>query len=433
LELSPVIIGILGLVILLILIFLEMPVGIALIVVSFAGIWAIKDVSVALHLLGNVTYKTSVTYLWSLLPLFILMGQFALHGGLSADLFNAFFKWLGRRRGGLALATVGTSTAFGACCSDPLAASVTLTSVCLPEMRKYKYDDALSLASICVGALLSFLIPPSLGFIIYGILANVSISELFIAGVFPGILMAILYVVVIYIMCKINPRLGPVGPGVSWMERLKSLKRLWGVLLLIVIVFGGIYSGFISPTEAGALGAFAAFVIGIIKRKLNWKGFSTAILDTVASSGMIFLLLIGAWLFAPFLSYTRIPAMLINVVGAWSPNIVLLFVLAFFFLGGMIFDSVILMIITIPIFLPLWIVAGFDMVWFGVILIIIVVLGNITPPVGLVVYVVAGLVPEVPITRIFKSILPFIPAVLIAIGLVIAFPQIALFLPNLIK
>jgi len=431
-EVSPLIIGIIGWVILLLFLFLEMPVGVALFLVSFGGIWYLRDLDSALYIIARVTYDNSVTYLWSLIPLFVFMGMLAYEGGLGTDLFRAASKWLGGLRGGLAMTTTATAAGFSAVCGDNIAGAATMTSVCLPEMRKYKYDDNLSLATICAGGILSFLIPPSLGFIIYGLLANVNISALFLGGVFPGIILALLYMVVIYIICRIDPTKGPAAPKATWTERLSSFKYLWGVLLLVLIVFGGIYSGFITVTEAGALGAFAALVVGLIKRQLNWQKFRRAALSSVLTTGMIFLLIIGAWAFAPFLSLTRIPATMATLMGGWSPGLVLLFVLAFFFLGGMIFEAVILMIITVPLFLPLWTAAGFDLVWFGVVLMLMVIVSGITPPVGLIVYVVSGMVPEASTGAVFKAVSWFILPILLCAGLIVAFPQIATFLPNLI-
>jgi len=431
-EISPLVIGIIALGVLLLLLFMEMPAGIALLLVSLGGIWCIRDLPQALHMIARATYDTSMTHLWSLIPLFIFMGMLANEGGLGTDLFRAASKWLGGLRGGMAMTTTATSAGFSAVCGDNMAGAATMTSVCLPEMRKYRYDDNLSLATICAGGILSFLIPPSLGFIIFGLLANVNISALFLGGVFPGIICALLYMVVIYIICRIDPAKGPAAPKATWVERLLSLRYTWGVLLLVFIVFGGIYSGFITVTEAGALGAFAALVVGLIKKQLNWQKFRRAALSSVLTTGMIFLLIIGAWAFAPFLSLTRIPATMVTFMGGWSPGLILLFVLAFFFLGGMIFEAAILMIFTIPLFLPLWTAAGFDLVWFGVVLMLIVIVSGITPPVGLIVYIVSGMVPEASTGAVFKSAIWFILPVLLCAGLVVAFPQIATFLPNLI-
>ena len=431
-EVSPLIIGIIGWVVLLLLLFLEMPAGIALLLVSFGGIWCLRDLPQALHIIARATYDTSMTHLWSLIPLFVFMGMLANEGGLGSDLFRAASKWLGGFRGGLAMTTTATAAGFSAVCGDNIAGAATMTSVCLPEMRKYQYDDNLSLATICSGGILSFMIPPSLGFIIYGLLTNVSISSLFLGGVFPGIICAIGYMVVIYTICRIAPEKGPAAPKATWAERFLSLRYVWGVLLLVIIVFGGIYSGFITVTEAGALGAFAALVVGLIKGQLNWQKFRRAALSSVQTVGMIFLLIIGAWSFAPFLSLTRIPTEMVTFVGGWSPGFILLFVLVFFFFGGMIFEAAILMIITIPLLLPLWMAAGFDLVWFGVVLMLIVIVSGITPPVGFVVYVVSGIVPEASSGSVFKSVIWFIPPVLLCAGLVVAFPQIAMFLPNLL-
>ena len=431
-EVSPLIIGIIGWGVLLLLLFLEMPVGVALLLVSFGGIWYLRDLSSALHIIASVTYDTSITHLWSLIPLFVFMGMLAHEGGLGSDLFKSASKWFGGVRGGLAMTTTATAAGFSAVCGDNMAGAATMTSVCLPEMRKYRYDDNLSLATISAGGILSFLIPPSLGFIIYGLLANVNISALFVGGIFPGIICALLYMVVIYIICRIDPEKGPAAPKATWTEKLLSLRYTWGVLLLVFIVFGGIYSGFITVTEAGAFGAFAALVVGLVKKQLNWQKFRRAALSSVQTTGMIFLLIIGAWAFAPFLSLTRIPATMVTLMGGWPPGFILLFVLAFFFFGGMIFDAAILMIITIPLFLPLWTAAGFDLIWFGVVLMLIVIVSGITPPVGLVVYVVSGMVPGASSGAVFKSVSWFILPVLLCAGLVVAFPQIATFLPKLL-
>jgi len=431
-EVSPIIIGIVGWVVLLLLLFLEMPAGMALLLVSFGGIWYLRDLPQAFHFIARATYDTSMTHLWSLIPLFVFMGLLANEGGLGSDLFKAASKWWGGFRGGMAMTTTATAAGFSAVCGDNIAGAATMTSVCLPEMRKYKYDDNLSLATICAGGILSFLIPPSLGFIIYGLLANVNISALFLGGVFPGIICAFLYMVVIYIICRIAPEKGPTAAKATWAERFSSLRYVWGVLLLVIIVFGGIFSGFITVTEAGALGAFAALVVGLIKGQLNWRRFRRAAMNSVQTVGMIFLLIIGAWSFAPFLSLTRIPTEMVALMGGWSPGFILLFVLAFFFLGGMIFEAAILMIITIPLLLPLWLAAGFDLVWFGVVLMLVVIVSGITPPVGFVVYVVSGMVPEASSGAVFKSVIWFIPPVLLCAGLVVAFPQIATFLPNLL-
>jgi tripartite ATP-independent transporter DctM subunit len=429
--LSPVIIGIICWGLLLLLLFLELPAGVALLLVSFVGIWWIRDLSVAFHIVARVAYDTSLVHLWSLIPLFVLMGQLANEAGLGSDLFKVAFKWLGGYRGGLAMTTTATAAGFSAVCGDNIAGAATMTSFCLPEMRKYNYDDNFSLATICAGGILSFLIPPSLGFIIYGLLANVNITKLFLGGVFPGIISAFFYIVVIYIICRINPAKGPAGPKSTGVEKLLSLKYLWGVFILVLIVFGGIFTGFITITEAGALGAFAALVVGFIKGKMNWTKFWRACFNSIQTVGMVYLLLIGAWAFAPFLSLTEIPTTLITFMGGWSPGFIILFVLAFFFLGGYVFEAAILMIITIPLFLPLWAAAGFDLIWFGVVLMLTVIVSGITPPVGLIVYVVSGMVPEASTGGIFKSVIWFVLPILFCIGLVIVFPQIATFLPNL--
>ena len=429
-EANPVLIGLICWGVLLLFLFFEMPAGIALLVVSFGGIWWVRDINAALHIIARVTYDTSVVHLWSLIPLFVFMGQLANEAGLGTDLFNVASKWLGGFRGGLAMTTTATAAGFSAVCGDNIAGAATMTSFCLPEMKKYKYDDNFSLATICAGGILSFLIPPSLGFIIYGLLANVNITKLFLGGVFPGLICAFLYMIVIYVICRIDPSKGPAIPKTNWAEKLISLKQLWGVLLLVIIVFGGIFSGFITITEAGALGAFAAFLVGLINGRMSFRKFWRAVVNSVQTVGMVYLLLIGAWAFAPFLSLTGIPAAMIEFMGGWSPGFILAFVLAFYFFGGYIFEATILMIITIPLFLPLWDAAGFDLIWFGVVTMLTVIVSGITPPVGLVVYVVSAMVPGASSGAVFRAVIWFVFPILFCIGLVIAFPKIATFLPN---
>lgn len=432
-DFSPPVIGLIGIIFLLVLLFLKMPGGIALLLVSIGGIWAASGLPQAMYILANATYKTSTTYVWSLIPLFILMGNISYQTGLGKDLFECARKWVGHLPGGLAVTAIGASAGFGAICGDNIASAVTMTSVCLPEMRKNKYADSLSLGAICAGGILSFLIPPSLGFILYGILTNTSISDLFMAGVFPGILTALLYVVVIFILSYRNPALGPKGPYINWKQRFLSLRQLWGILILVVIVFGGIYSGFITATEAGALGAFGSILVGVFKRTMSWNGFRLAVNATIGTTGMIFLLVIGAWVFAPFLSMCNLPQTLAGFMANWSPWIIIIAILIFYFLGGLIFESTILMIITIPIFLPLLTAARIDLIWFGVCLMLIVVLGGNSPPVGLIVYATAGMVKDVSVGTIFKGVLPFIPAVIVATILVLLFPSIATWLPTVLS
>ncbi|MFP4642327.1 MAG: TRAP transporter large permease [Dehalococcoidia bacterium] len=431
-ELSPLIIGIIGWGVLLLLLFLEIPAGVSLLLVGFGGILWISGAPQALHMIARATYDTSTTHLYALIPLFVFMGQLASEGGLGRELYLFASKWIGGMRGGLGMTTVVTAAGFSAVCGDNMAGAATITSVCLPEMRKYGYDDNLSLATICAGSLLSFLIPPSLGFIIYGLLAGANISALFLGGVFPGIIIALLYIILIYIICRVDSTKKPSISKATWTERLLSFKYLWGVLLLVVIVFGGIYSGFITVTEAGALGAFGALVVALIKRQLTWSRFWNAITNSTRITGMVFLLLIGAFTFAPFLSLTRIPATLVTCMGGWPTELILFFILLFFFVGGFFFESMILLMITIPLFLPLLTAAGLDLVWLGVVLIIVIIVSGITPPVGLIVYVVSGMVPEASSGGIFKTVAWFIIPVLVCAGLAIAFPQIVMFLPDLV-
>jgi C4-dicarboxylate transporter DctM subunit len=430
-EVSPVIIGVISLIGFLVLLFLEVPLGIALVAVSFFGMWAIAGFTQALGLFQIIPFKIASNYIWSLIPLFIFMGLVAFQSGLGADLYYVVSKWLGRIPGGLAMTTVGASAAFGAVCGDITAASVTFASVALPEMRRYKYDDSLAVASIVAGGLLSFLIPPSLVFVIYGLMTGLSIGALFLSGFIPGTILTILYIIAIYIVVRMKPALAPAAASATWSERFRSLPKLWGTALLVFLVFGGIYSGFITPMEAGGLGAVAAVIVGLVKRQLKWRNFNAALTESVKITGFLFFLFIGTFMFAPFFAITTIPASAVEFMLAIHPIAALIAIIIFYFIGGLFIDSLVLLLISLPPMYPIVVACGWDPIWFGVIMVLMLDLGSITPPVGMMVYIIGGVVPDVPAWNIFKAITPFSIAILVLVFMLILFPQIATFLTNL--
>ena len=432
---SPETVGVIGIVIMLALFFLGMPVGAAFIIAGFVGFGYIGGMEEAYSVLSMSAYRTSTTYMLTVIPLFILMGILAAHSGLSGDAFYSINRWVGHLPGGLAMATVGGCTAFGAVCGSAMAAAVTMCSAALPEMRRYHYKDELSLGCIAAGGNLSFLIPPSIAFIIYAILTELSIGTLFIAGILPGILMALLFVITIFIQCRLSPSLASAGPKASWGEQIRSLRLVWGFVVLILLVLGGIYGGVFTPTEAAAIGVFGTAVLGLIKRKLSWHVVTESIKETTQLTGMIFLLIIGAIIFSTFMTVTELPLVLANFIVqlAVSPWVILGIVLIFFIIMGFIFEIMAVILLAIPILHPVLVSLGFDPIWLGVLTIITVVMGNISPPFGIIVFAIGGAVKEVPLFTIFRGALPFLAAMAVGLILVIIFPEIALLLPNLMK
>ena len=430
---SPVTMGIIGICILLVLLFLKMPIGFAMGLVGFVGYWWVRDMSPALSMISLVTYSEATAYMMSALPLFIFMGWLAAYGELSKDAFSALHRWVGHWRGGLSMSTVIACAAFGAVCGSSMATAVTMVPVALPEMRKYKYDDELSLGCIAAGGNLGFLIPPSLAFIIYAILTEESIGALFMAGILPGLLLTFLFSVTIYVLCRINPQLGPSGPRASWRERLVALKGMWGIIVLFILVMGGIYGGFFTPTEAAAVGAFGALVLGLVNRQLTWRRFITTLLETGKTTAMVFVLIIGAIIFSRFMTISTIPVNLARFIGALTiPDYAILAaILMLYVLVGFFMEIISVLVITIPIFYPVILAMGFDPVWFGVLAVLTMLMGSISPPFGILVFAVAGMVKEVPIFRIFKGAMPFLVAMFVCLIILVAFPQISLLLPHL--
>lgn len=429
---STEMIGVLGIVLLFVLLALKMYIGIAMALVGFLGLAYIADIDVGLSILSIVPLEEGSSYTLSVIPLFILMGQFAFISGISRDIYKTVYAWMGHFRGGLAMATVIACAGFAAVCGSSLATGATMGMVAIPEMKKYKYDDRLSTGCIAAGGTLGILIPPSIGFIIYGLLTEQSIGKLFMAGLLPGILLAGLFILTIYIQCLVNPEIGPRGKKSSWVNRFKSLSGTWGMLLLFSVVMGGIYAGVFTPAEAAGVGAFGAFLITIFKKRLNQKTLLHCLLETGKMSAMIFLIIIGANIFSTFLGLTGIPMELADTMATLPlPRMAILAIMiAIFLILGCVMDCYAIMILMVPILFPVIQALNFDPIWFGVVMVIVLEVGLITPPVGLNVFVIKGAAPEVPLTTIFRGIWPFMIAALIAILIIIIFPEIPLYLPS---
>jgi len=431
---SPMVVGIIGIGVLVILIFARMHIGISMALVGFLGFAYIIGWTPALGLLKTVPYSTLSNQNLSVIPLFILMGAFAFSAGISEDLYSTVHKWLGHFRGGLAMATVAACACFAAISGSSLATAATLGKVAMPEMRKYNYDPALATGSIAAGGSIGILIPPSVILIIYGIITEQSIGKLFLAGVIPGLLEAVFYIITIMIITRINPLLGPPGPRATRSERVMSLFKVWEVVLLFVVVIGGIYIGVFTPTEAAGVGAFGTFCFTVLRKKLTWETFSTSLLQTAKTTGMLFMVVMGAMILGYFFSVSRLPFELATWVGGLEVNryVVLLMILATVGLLGCLMDSMAIVLLTVPVFYPMIQHLGFNPIWFGILVVRVTEMGLITPPVGLNVYIIHGITGE-RMGTIFRGVIPFIIADICEIMLLLAIPEITLFLPNLMS
>ncbi|MDO9516118.1 MAG: TRAP transporter large permease [Syntrophales bacterium] len=426
-------IGLIGIAALFILIFLRIPVGFVMAAVGFVGFGCTVSFEASMSMMVKDLFSVFGSYSLTVIPLFVLMGQLAYHSGISKRLFDAAYKFIGHWPGGLAIATVGACAAFAAICGSTNATAATMGAATLPEMKRYNYKPELATGVVAAGGSLGILIPPSVIFIVYGILTEQSIGRLFMAGLLPGILLSLLFVLTIIIWTHVRPELGPRGPRFPLREKVASLSGLVETLLLFILIMGGLFLGFFTPTEAGAIGAFGTLVLALAGRNLTMKGFLTALFETTRISCMILVIVAGATIFGHFLAVTRIPFDIAQGVSEIQlPRYaIMLIIIAVYLVGGCIIDSLALIMLTIPIFYPVILFLGYDPIWFGVIIVLVTQIGVITPPVGINVYVVSGVARDVPLDVIFKGVLPFLAALIIGTLLLIPFPQIALFLPSL--
>ncbi len=424
--------GLVGVASLFILLALRMPVAIAMALVGVVGFGIMNGWSPAFSMLGDEAFVIANNYELIVIPLFILMGNFASTSGMSRDLYNAAYAWVGHWRGGLASATIAACAGFAALSGSSVASAITMGRVSLPEMRRYNYDSRLATGCIAAGGTLGILIPPSTGFIIYAILTEESIGRLFLAGVFPGLLLTALFMISIYIQTRINPDLGPAGPGVPMAEKFKSLGQASAMIVIVVVTIGGIYGGLFTPTEAAGVGAMLSFLLALVRGKINKASLSDVWLQTMRTTGLVFLILIGAHIFNPFLALTHIPSDLASLLsGADIPPMgIMLILMAAYIVLGSFLEGFAMLVLTLPIVHPLIISLGFDPIWFGVMIVIVIEIGLITPPVGVNVFVVKGIAGDVPLKTIFAGVIPFWIAMIVCIGLLMAFPEIALFLPE---
>jgi len=426
------IIAIIGLALLFLLLFLGMPVGFGMALIGFCGALYVVSMGGGLSILRTFPYQYSASYTMVVIPLFVLMGEVAFRARLSRDLYFGMNKLLGGIPGNLAMATVGGCAGFAAISGSSLATAATMGSVALAEMKKFKYNSRLATGCIAAGGSIGILIPPSVILVLYAVMTEESIGRLFMAGFFPGILEAGLYMLTIFIITRFRPDWAPPGPKVSWGERFSGFKSIWVPGCLFIVVIGGIYVGVFTPTESAAVGVLGSFFIMLVRRLANRRSVMDSLFSAGRTTGMIFAILIGAMLLNFFLGITKVPIALATFVGGLQvpPLVIIITILFIYLLLGCIMDSLPMILLTVPIFFPLILKMGFDPIWFGILIVRVVEVGLITPPIGLNVFVIKGVAEDVPLYDIFRGVLPFLAADIVCIALLVIFPQISLFLPN---
>jgi C4-dicarboxylate transporter DctM subunit len=429
---NPAFIGWLAIAGLLVLLLLRVPVAFAMLAAALLGYALIDGTGRAVSVTGIVIYSSLIQYALTVVPLFLIMGQFAQIAGFATDVFHAARKWFGHWPGGVAQATVVGAAAFGAASGSGLAACAIVGKVTIPEMLRIGVDRRLAFGTVASSGTIAAMIPPSVLMVIYGVITQQSIARLLIAGVIPGIVIAVVYMLTIYLLVKRNPELVPLGSPVPWRERLVSLKGAWGIVVLAAVVIGGIYSGWFTPTEAGAVGAFAAFMLALVLRRLKVADLRISLMDSAKTTGMVYFIVACAFVFGSFLSVTRIP----NDISEWviglnaNRYVILITIVAIYVIMGFFVDMLAAMVLTLPIIFPAIIKLGFDPIWFGVIMVNLCELALITPPYGLNLFVLRGIIPDAKMGEIISGIVPFVFAGFVILALLIAFPEIALWLPS---
>jgi tripartite ATP-independent transporter DctM subunit len=411
-----------------------MPVGFAMGVLGFCGFWYVVSFKAALSMVGSDVWTTFSRYGLTVIPLFIFLGHLAFHSGIAEKLYNTAYKWFGHWRGGLAIATIGADELFAAICGSNTATAATMGAVALPQMEKYRYDPKLSSGTVVTGGTLGTVMPPSVVLIIIGLQTEQSIIKLFLGGILPAILLGLLFMFTIFILCRVNPEFGPAGPKTSLKEKIKSLSGIIETAAIFVLVIGGLYAGIFTPTEAGAVGVFFTLVVTTATRRLPLNGLISAVRDTLKISSMVFFLVTGAIIFGRFLAVTRLPFTVADFASALpvSRFVILTIILFIYLVGGCFVDSLGFLVLTVPVFFPLGMALGFDPVWYAIILTMVTTMGAITPPVGVNIYVVKALAPEIDLATIFKSVSWFLLACIVCLIILIIFPQIVLVVPQMV-
>ncbi len=423
--------GLLGFAAMFALMALRIPIAVAMGVVGLVGLGLMRSWPAALSAVGGEFVDVG-SYTLSVVPLFVLMGNFVTRAGMSRDLYEAAYALVGHRRGGLSMATIGACAGFGAICGSSIATTATMARVAMPEMQRFGYNPALASGSVCAGATLGILIPPSVIMVIYGIMTETSIGALFAAGVLPGLLATAYYLAASAWITRRHPDWGPPGPKPSWAERRAALARIWGVLVLFALVMGGMYGGFFTPTEAAGVGAMGGFLFAWARRALTLQVLTEVLVESARTSAMLFTIVIGASLFAGFLNFTELPNALrefVTGLGA-HPIFVIIAICLIYVILGTAMESLSMMLLTVPIFFPLVTALGYDPVWFGIIVVCVIEISLITPPVGMNIFVLNSVVPNIPTATIWRGVMPFVGADLLRMATLIAFPVISLWLPK---
>ncbi len=429
---DPVIIGLVGIVVLVIIFLLGMPVGFAMGFIGLVGFCIVNSFSSGLSVLPRDFYDTFSNYNLTVIPMFVFMGSVAFFTGMSGRLYDASYILFGRIRGGLAMATVAATAGFSAICGSTSATAAAMGKVSIPEMRRFGYDDGLATGCIAAAGGLGILIPPSTIFIIYGVLVQQSIGKLFISGVIPGLILAAIFIITVYVLCRMNSKLAPVGEQTSWRQKLMGLTGVLEMVALFGLVIGGLFAGFFSPTQAGAAGTAGAIAIGLIRRQLSWRLFWAATKDTLNITAMIMVIVAGAIVFGHFMAVTKMPFVVSDFVGNLPiPAMAVMgLIIVMYIIAGCFMDSLALIMLTVPILFPLVTKLGFDPIWFGVIIVLVTDIGVITPTVGINVFIIKGVAPEVPLGKIFKGTVPFLIGMVVVTALVLVFPSLATWLPS---
>jgi tripartite ATP-independent transporter DctM subunit len=431
---DPVMVGVLGSCLLFLFLLLGLPVAFSLMLVGFLGTSCLVSINAALPMVARTVYESASHYPYTIIPLFIVMGSYAEITGISSDLYDTFDKWLRRLPGGLGMATIASIAGFSAISGSSVASSAAFGKVAYPEMRRFNYSPRLAAGTVAAGATIDFLIPPSLGFVIFGMLTEQSIGKLLISGLIPGLILAGAFMIILYVWVKFSPNSALSSPeGVSWREKLAALRGVWETAVIFLLVIGGIYTGLFTPTEAAGVGATLLFLMALVKKKLGRRILLTSLLEAVRVAVMVLFLVAGANVFSYFLALSTIPMKVsVWIAGlAVSKYIILTIIILIFLLLGCFLDAISMMILTLPVIFPVALNLGFDPIWFGVVSVLMMGAGLITPPLGLCVYTVASIAKDAPLEEVFKGALPFVAAILFVTFLITLYPQIALFLPSM--
>ena len=433
---EPITAGIVGTILLLVVIFLlRIPVAFAMGIIGFGGFAYVLNWNAATGMLGTEMWNVFSKYGLTVIPLFILMGQICFYSGVNERLYKSAYAWMGQIRGGIAMTTVLACAGFAAICGSNSATAATMSTVALPQMKKFRYNPILSTGAVAAGATLGVVIPPSVVLIIIGLQTSQSIAQLFVGGMVPGVLLTMLFLATIWYLCRKNPDWGPAGPKTTFAEKLNSLPGSIEMVILFFLVMGGLFLGLFTPTEAGAAGAALALLISLISGKMSWKKFHLAVNDSLKISCMIMVIMLGAVIFGRFLAVTRLPFEAAGwVAGLPVPPMTIIIVICLIYVvGGMVMDALALLLVTIPIFFPVVTAMGYDPLWFGVLITVVTTLGAITPPVGVNTFIVASMAKDVPMTDVFKGVTYFVFAYILCVAIMMVFPDVVTFLPNLMK